>query len=107
MPAAISAKASRDLREIRRQSHSPLTAQPRLTRQRARARRLALGALLCAAMTVCITAPMAFWPGDWTWGPRYLFGVVPLLHLGLPEVGLLLGLGCLGCLLRALRLSAR
>lgn len=36
--------------------------------------------------TLLTIIPLAAWRGDWTWGPRYLFGVAPLMLLGLPAV---------------------
>ena len=43
-------------------------------------------ALLLAALiveTVAFYASYLYWSGDWTWGPRYLVTVVPLLILPL------------------------
>lgn len=56
-----------------------------------RSRALATAALATFVLTVLTIAPLAAWRGDWTWGPRYLFGAAPLLHLGLLEVLAMLG----------------
>jgi hypothetical protein len=49
-----------------------------------RHRALGTGVLLCAVLTLLILSPLSAWRGDWAYGPRYLHGVAPLLHLGLP-----------------------
>ncbi len=51
-----------------------------------RQRPLALAVPAVALLTLLTIVPLSAWRGDWTWGPRYLFGVAPLLLLGLPEV---------------------
>lgn len=48
-------------------------------------RGLVLAIAATFVFTVATLVPLAGWRGDATWGPRYLFGVAPLLHLGLPE----------------------
>ena len=36
---------------------------------------LAVAVLAVAGLTLATILPMTFWRGDWSWGPRYLFGV--------------------------------
>jgi len=41
----------------------------------------ALGTLLCQVLLV---SSLAFWAGEWAWGPRYLLATTPLVLLGAP-----------------------
>lgn len=49
-----------------------------------RHRALGTAVLFCAVLTLLILSPLSAWRGDWAYGPRYLHGVAPILHLGLP-----------------------
>jgi hypothetical protein len=44
-------------------------------------RRAALGAALVSGAMVLAYARFTFWPGDWSWGPRYLTFLVPAAML--------------------------
>ncbi len=53
---------------------------------RRRAPRLAKTVLFASAFHVALLASLAFWHGDWSWGPRYLIPLLPLWALAFPFI---------------------
>mgnify|MGYP001026585147 CR=1 FL=1 len=51
-----------------------------------RHRSLGLALLLSSVTLLFVLSPVAFWAGDWCWGPRYLTVVVPAFGLAMPAV---------------------